>query len=61
MYVKIKSHGDEVTDFYDKEIPKVDSYHICLVVISLDFVNLEKIKAIIGKSFLNSVNILRKK
>ena len=22
---KIKSHGDEVTDFYDKEIPKADS------------------------------------
>ena len=22
---KIKSHGDEVTDFYDKKIPKVDS------------------------------------
>ena len=22
---KIKSHGDKVSDFYDKEIPKVDS------------------------------------
>ena len=33
---KIKSHGDEVTDFYDKEIPKVDSNHTCLAVISLD-------------------------
>ena len=32
----IKSHGDEVTDFYDKEIPKVDSNHTCLAVISLD-------------------------
>ena len=31
----MKSHGDEVTDFYDKEIPKVDSNHTCLVVISL--------------------------
>ena len=32
---KIKSHGDEVTDFYDKEIPKVDSNHTCLAVVSL--------------------------
>ena len=32
---KINSHGDEVTDFYDKKIPTVDSNHICLVVISL--------------------------
>ena len=23
LKTKIKSHGDEVTDFYDKEIPKV--------------------------------------
>ena len=36
MKTKIKSHGDEVTDFYDKEIPKVDSSHTCLGVISLD-------------------------
>ena len=33
---KIKSHGVEVTDFYDKDIPKVDSNHTCLAVISLD-------------------------
>ena len=31
---KIKSHGDEVTDFYDKQIPKVDSDHTYLAVIS---------------------------
>ena len=35
MKSKIKSHGDEVTDFYNKEIPKVDSNHNCLAVISL--------------------------
>ena len=34
----IRSHGDEVTDFYDKEISKVDCNHSCLAVISLDFV-----------------------
>ena len=33
---KIKWHGNEVTDFYDKEIPNVDSNHTHLVVISLD-------------------------
>ena len=36
LKTKIKSHGDEVTDFYDKEIPKVDSNHTSLAVISLD-------------------------
>ena len=33
---KIMSHDDEITDFYDKEIPKANSVHTCLVVISLD-------------------------
>ena len=33
---KMKSHGDEVTDFYDKKIPKVDSNHTGLAVISLE-------------------------
>ena len=36
MKAKIKSCGDEVTDLYDKEIPKIDSNHTCIVVISLD-------------------------
>ena len=36
LKTKIKSHGDEVTDFHDKKIPKVDSSHTCLAVISLD-------------------------
>ena len=36
LKLKIKSHGDEVTDFYDKKIPKVDSKQTCLAVISLD-------------------------
>ena len=36
LKTKIKSHGDEVTDFYDKETPKVDSNHTCLAVISWD-------------------------
>ena len=32
LKTEIKSHGDEVTDFYDKKIPKVDSNHTCLAV-----------------------------
>ena len=33
---KIKSHVDKVTDFCNKIIPKVDSNHACLAVISVD-------------------------
>ena len=34
--IQIKSHGDEVTDFYDQKIPKIDSNHTSLAIISLD-------------------------
>ena len=27
LKMKIKYHGDKVTDFYDKDIPKVESNH----------------------------------
>ena len=33
MKTIIKSHGEEVTDIYDKEIPKVGSNYTCLVLI----------------------------
>ena len=37
LKTKIKSHGDdEVTGFYDKKIPTLDSNHTCLAVITLD-------------------------
>ena len=36
LKTKIKSHDDEVTDFYDKEISKVNSNQNRLAVISLD-------------------------
>ena len=36
LQTKIKSHGDEVTDFLDKKIPKVNSNHTCLAVLTLD-------------------------
>ena len=34
LKTKIKSHGNEVIDFCDKKILKVDSNHTCLAVIS---------------------------
>ena len=37
MKTKIKFYDDEATDFHEKEIPKMDSNHTCLAVISLDF------------------------
>ena len=37
LKTKIKPYGDEVTDFFDKEIPKVDSNHTCSAETSLDF------------------------
>ena len=36
LKAKIKFDLDGVTDFYDKKIPKVDSNHTCLPIISLD-------------------------
>ena len=36
LKTKTKSHGDEVTDVCNKKIAKVNSYHTCLGVISLD-------------------------
>ena len=41
LKTKIKSYGHKVTDFCNKEIPKVESNYICLAVISLDY-GLEK-------------------
>ena len=35
LKTKIKSYIDEVTDFYDKEISKVDYNRTCLAVINL--------------------------
>ena len=50
LKTKIKSHSDEVIDFYDEEITKVDSKHTCLAVISLDSA-LKKMAIIICKCF----------
>ena len=36
MEAKIKSYGDEVTNFYDREILTMNSNYTCLAVVSLD-------------------------
>ena len=44
------SYGYEMTIFHNEEIPKEDSNHTCLVIISLDFA-LKKMETIIDKCF----------
>ena len=36
MKTKTKPHGNEVTDFYDKKYPTLDSNYTCLAAIGLD-------------------------
>ena len=45
-----KFYGDEVIDFCDEEIPKVDYNYTCLAVINLDSA-LKKMETIIRKYF----------
>ena len=60
LKTKIKSHGDEVTNFYDKEIPKADSNHTCLAVISLDS-DLNKYGNYYPQLFLKECKYIKKK
>ena len=60
MKTKIKSHSNEVADFYDKEIPKVDSNHTCLAIMNLDSA-LIKMETIIHKLFLKACKYIKKK
>ena len=45
LKAKIKYHGDEVTDFYDKEIPKA-TFHRMVFPVPMSLMSLMKIKAI---------------
>ena len=60
MKTKIKSYCDEVTDFFDKEIPWMDSNHTCLAVISLDSA-LEKAESYHPQVFLKECKYIEKK
>ena len=50
LKAKIKCHGYEATDFYDKEMPKVGSNFTCLTVILIGFVH-KKMENIMHKCF----------
>ena len=60
LKTKIKYHGKEVTDFYNKKIPKVNSNHTCLAVISLDSA-LKKDDNYYSQVFLKECNYIEKK
>ena len=60
LKTKIKSHSDEVTDFYNKNIPVVDSNHTCLAVISLGSA-LKKYENYYPKVFLKECKYIEKK
>ena len=55
MKTKIKSHSNEVTNFYDKEVPKVNSNHTCLVLINLDSALKKKDKSYYPQVFLKYI------
>ena len=50
LKTKIKSYGDELTDFHDKEKPKEGSNNTCLAVTTIDSA-LKKEETIIRKIF----------
>ena len=60
MKTKIKSHGDEFTDFYNKKITELDSNHTCLAVISLDYA-LRKNNNYYPQVFLKECKYIEKK
>ena len=56
MKTKVKSYGDEATDFHDKEMPKAGSNHTCLAVIIIDSVLKKRIK-LLSASVFNRMQI----
>ena len=55
LKTKIKSNGDEVADFYDKEIPKLDFNHTCSAIICFDSAP-DKDGKYYPQVFLNALN-----
>ena len=49
LKTKLKSSGDEATDFHDKEILKRDSNYTCLAVILIDFILKKRRKLLSAK------------
>ena len=61
MKTKRESHGDEVTDFYDKKIAKVGSNHASLAVISSLDSALSKDEKYYPQVFLKESKYIEKK
>ena len=59
LKTKVKSHGDEATDFHDKEIPKSGSDYTYLAVISLYF-SLKKDEIYYPQVFLKECKYIEK-
>ena len=51
LKTKIKSYGNEATDFHDKQMLKTGSNHTCLEVITIDSILKKKMKTIINNHF----------
>ena len=60
LKTKIKSYGDDATDFHDKEIPKAGSDCTCLAVFTIDSALKKKKTTAICKCFLKNANTLKK-
>ena len=60
LKTKIECHDDEVTDFHNEKIPKLDSNHTCLAVIGLDSA-LKKDDSYYPRVFLKECKYIKKK
>ena len=60
LKTKIKSHGDEIIDFYFEEVPKLCSNHTCLAVVSLGS-DLKKNDSYYPQVFLRDCKYVEKK
>ena len=60
LKTKIKVHGNEVADFYNEKIPKLDSNHTCLAVITFNY-DLNKGSSYYLKVFLKGCKNIEKK
>ena len=61
LKIKIKTCGDEATDFHDNEMSKVDSNHTCLAVVSSDPVLKKDVKNYYPQMFFQKIQLHRKR
>ena len=60
MKTKIECYDDEVTDFHNEKIPKLDSNHTCLAAVGLDSA-LKKDGSYYTRVFLKECKYIKKK